>query len=74
MNPGLVAAILGSIIRSLPADIVKKGLDALLDKIEDLCAKSENKWDDATVLPLIAALRVQLGIVEDKGSGFEDKQ
>lgn len=73
MNPGLIATLLEALVRTLPVDIVKKGLDALLDMIEDAISKSNTKWDDAVVLPLIAALRAQLGVTENEGSQFEDK-
>lgn len=73
MNPGLISALLESLIRLLPKDILKKSIDNLLDYIEDLVTKSNNKWDDAAVLPLIAALRVQIGVTEEVGSPYEDK-
>ncbi len=72
MNPGLIAALLESLIRLLPKDIVKKSIDNLLDFIEDAITKSANKWDDA-VLPLIAALRAQIGVTEEAGSPYADK-
>ena len=72
MNPGLIAALLESLIRILPKDIVKRSIDNLLDFVEDAIKKSENKWDDA-VLPLIAALRAQIGVTEEAGSPYADK-
>lgn len=72
MNPGLIASLLESLIRILPKDIVKKSIDNLLDFVENAIKKSDNKWDDA-VLPLIAALRVQIGVTEETGSPYEDK-
>ncbi len=72
MNPSIIASILAAILHSLPQDIVKEGLDYLLDKLEDLCAKSSNKWDDTVIIPLIAALRAQLGITEEPGSKYAD--
>ncbi len=73
MNPGLISALLESLIRILPKDIVKKSIDCLLDFIEDAISKSSNKWDDA-ILPLIAALRVQIGVTEEAGSVFADNK
>lgn len=72
MNPGLISALLESLIRILPKDIVKKSIDNLLDFVEDAISKSANKWDDA-ILPLIAALRVQIGVTEEAGSPYADK-
>lgn len=73
MNTGLIATILEGLIRSLPTDLVKKGLDGFLDFIENAISKSGNKWDDAVFLPLLTALRAQLGISETSGSAYEDK-
>jgi hypothetical protein len=64
--------LFGSILKKLPSDIVKKALDKGLDAIEDAVEKSENKVDDALVLPAIKFLRQQLGIEETPGSGYED--
>lgn len=72
MNAGVISAILGGIIRSLPADIVKEGIDVLLDRIEKAVATSENKIDDAVLNPLCEALRAQLSITEEKGSKYAD--
>lgn len=71
MNPGLISALLESLIRILPKDIVKKSIDNLLDFIENAITKSANKWDDA-ILPLIAALRAQIGVTEEAGSPYAD--
>lgn len=71
MNPGLIAALLESLIRLLPKDILKKSIDNLLDFVENSITKSANKWDDA-VLPLIAALRAQIGVTEEVGSPYAD--
>lgn len=73
MNPGLISALLESLIRILPKDIVKKSIDNLLDFVEDAIAKSANKWDDA-ILPLIAALRAQIGVTEEVGSPYADSK
>lgn len=72
MNAGIITSILESLIRALPVDIVKSSLDALLDKVESLIEKTDNKWDDRIVLPLIKALRAQLGITEETGSKYAD--
>lgn len=72
-DSGLVAALVGSLVRALPAGIVKAGLDSFIDKIEDLVAKSPNKFDDAVVIPLLKALRAQLSIEETAGGLYEDK-
>lgn len=62
MNAGLVSAILGAVVRSLPDDLVKNGIGKFVDHIESEIAKSDNKWDD-TLLPLLDALKKQIGYV-----------
>lgn len=73
MNPGLIAALLESLIRLLPKDILKRSIDGLLDFLENEISKSSNKWDDA-LLPLIAALRTQIGVTEETGSPYADNK
>lgn len=72
-NTGLISAILEGVIRTLPTDAVKGGLDKFLDFVENAVDKSDNKFDDAIVTPLLKALRAQLGVEETAGSQFEDK-
>lgn len=67
MNVGLISTVMNALISLLPEDIVKKGLDDLLDVVEDAVAKSDNKVDDAIVLPLIGVLRKSLDIPDDIG-------
>jgi hypothetical protein len=38
-------------------DIVRRGLDAMFDKIEEEVKRSENQIDDALVLPVIRTIR-----------------
>lgn len=72
MNPGLISSLLESLIRILPSDIIKKGIDGLLDFIENAVTKSPNKWDDA-ILPLLGMIRSQIGVTEEPGSPYADK-
>jgi hypothetical protein len=66
-----IGSILTAIIKNIPEDIVKEGIDKMLDTIESKIDKSENQWDDL-LLPLCKALRSQLGITEEQGSKYED--
>lgn len=72
MNIGLITAILESMVRALPADAIRTGLDGLLDHVEDYVAKTPNKIDDAVAIPLMNALRAQLGITEVPGGKYAD--
>lgn len=67
-----IGSVLTALIKNLPPDIVKEGLDKLLDFFESKIEKSDNKWDDL-LLPLMTALRSQLGTTEEDGSKYADK-
>lgn len=41
---------------------VKKGLDAMFDKIEEEVKRSDNEVDDALVLPVVRTIRAATGI------------
>ena len=62
----LAIPIIMQIVEQLlsPANIIKYG-DKLFDFIEDAVASSETTIDDATVLPLIKALRNALSIPDN---------
>ena len=62
MNPGIVGAIIGAIVRALPEDLVKQSVGKMLEHLKEAIVKSENKWDDS-LLPLIDALEKQIGYV-----------
>lgn len=68
-----IGSMLTALIKNLPQDLVKEALDKLLDFIERKIQASENKIDDAIALPLITALRAQLGITEEEGSKYADE-
>ncbi len=61
MRTTLIASLITALIKMLPPDAVKKGLDGLLDKIEDFVTKSPNKLDDS-ILTLCGVIRQQLNI------------
>lgn len=67
-----IGSIITALLKNLPEDIVKEGLDKFLDFIETKIDKSDNKWDDL-LLPLFKALRSQLGITEEEGSKYADE-
>jgi hypothetical protein len=51
-------------------DVEKLG-DALLDSLEDYVARTDNKTDDALVLPVIKGLRIALDIEDDDEKKIE---
>lgn len=71
MNTTLISTVVSGLLSALPEDIIKRGVDALLDVAEDAVADSENKIDDAIVLPLVGVIRSSLDIPDDIG-GDED--
>ena len=60
----MIGALVTALLKLLTPDLVKSGLDKLLDVIEDAVEKSPNKVDDAIVLPLCKKLREILNISE----------
>lgn len=60
----IVAVIIGAILRALPDDILKTAVGGFINHIEDKI-KNDGKqnWEDSAVLPLLEALKKQLGIV-----------
>jgi hypothetical protein len=66
----VISALLTQLLSKLDAEDVKDFVDAGLDKLEDKIAKTETKWDDALVQPLIDATRTVAGI-EDKKYGTD---
>jgi len=65
MKAVLIEKLVNLLIKALPATIIKSGIDAMLDKIEDAVAGTETKFDDATVLPLCKFIREALDIPDN---------
>ena len=62
----IVAAIVEALAEALPKEKILELFDKGLDKVEAAIVKSENKFDDAIVLPLIKELiREPFGIVDN---------
>lgn len=61
----IAAVIIGAILRSLPDDLLKRSVSAFINHLEDVI-KNDGKtnWEDTAVLPLLDALKKQLGIVD----------
>ncbi len=52
------------LVANVDSDTVKRMLDAMLDIVEDACAKSETDLDNKFVLPLCKAFRIAMDIPE----------
>lgn len=61
----IINLLLPTLMALVPDDLMKIGIDKLLDSIEDAIAKSPTRVDDALVLPMIAALRVKLQVPDN---------
>ncbi len=64
MKTTLIASLITALIKMLPSDTIKKGIDSLLDRVEDAVAKSPNKLDDS-ILTLCGVIRQQLNIPDN---------
>lgn len=62
----VISIIFEQLIGKLDPESVKDIIDGILDKLEDKVEASENKIDDATVLPLIKLLRSVASIEDSK--------
>ena len=61
----LLLKLIPTLLGLLKGDVLKKAVDALLDAIENAVEKSENKVDDAIVLPLCNLIRNTFNIPDD---------
>ena len=57
MQTLLIQQLVNVLIMSLSTEVLKKGLDGLLDLAEESVMKSENMLDDAVVLGLCQQIR-----------------
>lgn len=64
----IIATLLRELLKKLDAETVKNIVDGVLDVVEDKIAATPNKWDDATVQPLIDTIRA-LAVIDDKKYG-----
>ena len=60
-----VQQLIGALLVKLDTPTVKKGVDSLLDIIEDAVADSPNEYDDLIVLPLVNQLRIALDVPDN---------
>lgn len=60
-----VVGMLPLLARLVTPDVIRKATGAFIEVIEDRCRDSENKIDDAVVLPICAAIRTGLGLPDE---------
>jgi len=65
MKAKIVSTLIGLILKTLTPDMLKSFADMLLDWVEDAVERSENKIDDATVLPLCNMIRSAFDIPDN---------
>ena len=67
----IVASIITELLKRLPADLAKRAIDDLLDRVESFIEDSETQLDDVLLLPLIAKAREVLSIPDDIGGDVD---
>jgi len=56
------------------AECVEQFGDALLDTLEEFIQRTDNKIDDAVMLPAIKGLRVVAGIADDQEKAKQEEE
>lgn len=69
----IVSKLIELIFSQLKPEQIKNFVDAGLDAIENKIDKTENKWDNLTIQPLINAIRGVLDI-DDKKYGSDKEE
>lgn len=57
-----INAMLPSLLAMVPDDVMERALDGMFDAITDAVKASDTRLDDATVLPIIAAVRAKFEV------------
>ena len=65
MKTILINTFLQALLALLDGPVIKRGLDALLDAVEDAVVESENRVDDVIVLTLVQKIREELDIPDN---------
>lgn len=65
MKEKLFVMLVQTMLTFLNEDMIKSGIDALLDVCEDAIEKSETKVDDKILLPIIEQVRNTLNIPDN---------
>lgn len=65
MKAKIIGMMLSKLILSLPPDIAKQAIDAVLDIIEKKIEDSANKIDDAIILAVCKSIRIVFDIPDN---------
>jgi hypothetical protein len=65
MKAKILSTLIGLVLRTLTPELLKEFADKVLDWVEDAVERSENKLDDATVLPLCNMIRSAFDIPDN---------
>jgi len=65
MKKKLLLKLISLLLGAVSEEMLRKLVDALLDKAEDAVTASPNKIDDAIVLPLCSAIRSTFNIPDN---------
>ena len=65
MKTKILTMLLEYLLSALTPELMRKAIDQLLDIAEQAAADSENKVDDAIVLPLCAMIRESFDIPDN---------
>lgn len=65
MKARILASLISLIMKALTPEMLKSFADMILDWVEDAVENSENKIDDATILPLCTMIRSAFDIPDN---------
>lgn len=65
MNKAIITQMVTLLLGMVSPELLKKGVDALLDIIEDAVAGSKNTYDDAIVMPVVNLIRTTFDIEDN---------
>ena len=62
MKDEIILFLITTMVNRLDTELVRRGMDALLDEIEDYVASTPNQYDDALIGGLCSTIRAALNI------------
>lgn len=61
----VIKALIPALLHVLTPDIIRKGVGAFIEVVEDECRKTKNTYDDAIVLPICGTIREALNVPDE---------
>ncbi len=65
MKAKILSTLIGLVLRTMTPELLKEFADKILDWVEDAVERTENKIDDAAVLPLCNMIRASFDIPDN---------